>query len=482
MLQAEASKSLSCFVEFMTPDEPPAPHHDWMAEKLEKLMRREIMRAAFSMPPGHAKTKFCSRFFPAFYLGNNPSHRWFQGGHSQQFCENEFGKPTRDIIMDPKYQLVFPGVTVNARSSAAGNWKLDQRRGGYVTKGVGQKTAGYRGHIGCGDDLIGSKEDADSALIREKTFKWLWADFRTRLLPRSPMFMVATRWHPDDPIGRIEQYNKEGKGIPWEIYNLTGLIETEEEAAVDPMGRDVGESLWGDFYDVPTMLELKATLPSRDWWALYKGKPRNEEGNVVKRSWFQRYDDLPERGVTSGNMRALRRITISVDTANKTTERSNHTVATVWFEDMGRRHYLAHVMRAKLEYNAMVAAVERLAADWNASAILIEDKGNGTTFLQNRQGLAPCPLIAIDVKADSKEFRFDGVTPMFEAGTVFFPRMAPWLDAYEEELLAFPTGSEDDQVDSTSQYLSWAGVRKRAGGTKKMKGLGARSGRVHAHA
>ena len=69
------------------------------------------------------------------------------------------------------------------------------------------------------------------------------------------------------------------------------------------------------------------------------------------------------------------------------------------------------------------------------------------------------------------EFRFDKVTPMFEAGQVWLPNRALWLPDYEKELIAFPNGKHDDQVDSTGQYLDWCKQKTRRG-TKKMTGSG----------
>ena len=43
----------------------------------------------------------------------------------------------------------------------------------------------------------------------------------------------------------------------------------------------------------------------------------------------------------------------------------------------------------------------------------------------------------------------------FEAGLVLFPKGAPFLPELEAELLTFPQGKTDDQVDSVSQALSY---------------------------
>jgi hypothetical protein len=43
---------------------------------------------------------------------------------------------------------------------------------------------------------------------------------------------------------------------------------------------------------------------------------------------------------------------------------------------------------------------------------------------------------------------------------VYLPKQADWLDSFLLELLAFPNGRHDDQVDSVSQFLKWAMTRR----------------------
>jgi predicted phage terminase large subunit-like protein len=162
---------------------------------------------------------------------------------------------------------------------------------------------------------------------------------------------------------------------------------------------------------------------------------------------------------------------VSADTAMKDGQRNDFTAIGVWIEDFFQNHYLAHVTRDKLEFNDMVKAVENIATVWGATAILMEDKGSGTQFIQTRSDKAPCPVIAISTNNNSKEFRLDGVSPMFEGGKVWIPEASEggWHPDYESELLGFPNAKYDDQVDMTSQYLTWA-REKKAHGNKKLEG------------
>lgn len=455
-----APKDLTAFAEFINPEEPPAFHHAWMCERLMDIERGDILRMMLSMPPGHAKSTYASRMFPAWYMGRNPTHRYIQAGHTQNFCENEFGKKTKAIVDSEKFRQVFPEIYLSADSKAAGYWSLAGFGGSYLTRGVGQGIAGFRAHCAGVDDPFATREDAESQLIRNKVYDWFSADFTTRVLPNRPMFIVATRWHTDDLCGRVEEMNNEGRGLPWYVINLPAFAEDEDDA----LGRAEGEPLWPDFYTEKELNNLQETLPARDWNSLYRGKPMDTIGGIISSETFNRYRVLPEQSLR-------KRTTLSVDSAQKDNERADFTALTVWIEDGEGNHYLKHVIRKRVEFNELIRLVEATARVHNVDAILVEDKGSGTQYIQTRAGKAPAPIVSINIANQSKQFRFDAVTPLIEAGQVFLPLRASWLALYEAELIAFPSGKYADQVDSTSQYLDWARTKVKRG-VVRLEGMG----------
>ncbi len=204
------------------------------------------------------------------------------------------------------------------------------------------------------------------------------------------------------------------------------------------------------------------------------GEPVDEDGGVVKGTWFQRYDKIPEHEKDpNGNIVKMgyKRTILSVDSAEKAQARNDYSVVTVWRQTLDNKHYLVDVKRKRVEFADLVQMIEQTARTWGADAILVEDRGSGTQYIQARgkTGLAPAPVIDIQVSNVGKEFRLDGVSPMFQAGEVFLPHRANWLADYEAEIMQFPNAKHDDQVDSTSQYLNWA--RKGAKrGTRKLVG------------
>ena len=492
-----ARESYHDFYEFMERENEyiMSPHQRLIGDLLMASASKEVMRFMLSLPPGHCKSTHSSHYFPAWWFGKiGTKQRFLQAGHSQDFVAKEIGAKVRQIIQSEDYSKVFPDVHIKHDMRAMDYWALTNNRGKYVGKGAGQGISGFRGNYGMVDDPYKSRKDAESPTIRDGVFKWYSDDFSTRLLPGSPLGIIMTRWHSDDLCGRItdreeaearaeaekvektftdqlienlEEQQGSRKKYRFEIINLPAICEDED----DPLGRAIGEPLWEELFTLDALENLKADMTPSSWNSLYQGTPMDVSGGAVESGWFQRYDRAPSRGdAEKGLKNEVRRCVVSVDAANTAKQRSDFTVITVWYEDFQKRHYLIDVIRKQMEFTEMSSEIARACKRYNADALLVEAKGNGLAYLQlKKDGGAPAPLIPIEVGTSTKVFRFDEVTPMIEAGAVFLPNKAIWLADYEKELVAFPNGKNDDQVDSTSQYLKWARQKGRRG-TKKLGG------------
>lgn len=411
---------------------------------------------------------YASKFFPSWYMGNNPSHKIIGAGHTQSFVENEFSKKIRDIIDSDRYRKVFPSVRLKADSAAVKQW-MNTAGGSYLARGVKTGISGFRGNMAVFDDPYASRKDAESPTVTKDVYDWFMSDLLNRLLPGAPLFVVATRWNNRDLMATIDDLNKNTKGLPWEVINLPA-----EATLNDPLGRSPGEWLWPDFYTEEEMLIKKETLPTRDWNSLFQGKPVSEGDGMLALAWIHRYKKLPKDAVNDEGKiirKEVRRTVMSIDTAYKEDQRHDPTCITVWLEDVYGNHYLKDVIVKRVDFNGLVKLINAACKKHRPNAILMEDKGAGTSYIQLKGNRGPAPIIPINVGGKSKEFRFDAVTPMFEAGEVLLPERATWLTDFETELLDFPNAPHDDQVDATSQYLSWARPKRR-GGMKKLTGIG----------
>ena len=259
--------------------------------------------------------------------------------------------------------------------------------------------------------------------------------------------IIMQRLHEDDLVGHV--LKQEG----WDLVSFPAIAEADEEHRVDtPIGRRrfvrrAGEALQPDRELLATLEQVRATLGAYNFAGQYQQTPAPAGGGMVKEAWFQRYE--PASLPTSFDQ-----IIQSWDTANKPTELADYSVCTTWGVK-GPRFYLLNVFRKKLAYPDLKRAVVEQRALFDRSVILIEDKASGTQLIQEliEGGLSMVTRCKPD---GDKIMRLHAQTATIENGFVHLPREACWLGDYVHELIIFPAGRFDDQVDSTSQALAWA--------------------------
>ncbi len=472
-LRLMAQHDLTAYHEYMNPDEFPAPHHIWLCDKLMKVESGLIKTFFLSAPPGSAKSSYGSRSFVQWSMGRNPNWKVLMGGYNQTFSDNEFSKPNRDALLSEKFREIFPDVFVSETDRAMDSWKLDGTRGKYYSRGANAGVAGVRANLTNLDDPIGKAETAKSPTERDKLWRWMTTDILPRRLPNNRLVIIATRWMSDDIIGRLEALYKENPTAligPVEIINLPA-----QAGENDPLGRQPGEWLWeknsdgSPHYTAQHYETLRLTMPAGDWSALYMGIPLDLHGDFVSEDQFQRYDTYPQN--IAGQPNQIAKTVVSVDTAQTANERSDFTAITVWRKGVDNIHYLVYAERVKQRMELVIPLLNRIASNWSANYFLIENAGFGSQIIQNYQGKMVCPIVEFSPHSrSSKAFGFEAAVPYIMTGLCKFPKMAPWLADFINELVAF-TGDDDahdDYVDSFSQYILHMNKQKR-GGTKKLK-------------
>ena len=470
-LCAMAPHDLSAYHEFMNPHEPPAEHHYFMCDHLMAVERGEIATLIMAFPPGAAKSTYASRTFAQWTMGRNPDWRVLSVGHSQKFAEDEFSKPNRGAIASPNYAAVFPDVMLNPMEKGASFWRLDQWRGSYACRGALAGTAGLRARIVLGDDLFKNAADAMSEVVRSNIWRWFTADVMSRRLPNAPLVLVNTLWHSEDVPNRLRTLNEENPAaLPQPFVFINVPAEAKED---DPIGRQPGEWLWcidqqdDGFYTINDYVTKRATLPPSMWSALYLGEPLDKMGDFISEDQFQTYDKPPIN--KPGHTIQWTQTIMSIDCAQKGDQRSDYTAILIFRKGVDGTHYLVNVWRGKETLEKIVRTISKLMRHWQVNSAIIEDSGMGVQLLQNYQGKLPAPLIPYTPAGKgAKDFRFDASTPWIISGKVLFPKDAPWKTALVNEFVAFPNGSNDDQVDAFSMYCDTQ-IVTRSGGTKSLK-------------
>jgi predicted phage terminase large subunit-like protein len=265
-----------------------------------------------------------------------------------------------------------------------------------------------------------------------------------------------TRWHEDDLVARLLA-SEPGR---WEVVNLPAMAEED-----DPLGRLEGEALWPGRYSRTDLEMIKVTVGSREWLALYQGRPSPQAGTIFVRGNWQEYS-LPPTEMA----RNMEVIIQSWDCTFKDTKGSDYVAAGVWGKK-GADYYLLDRVNDRMDFPATIRAIRALTAKWpQARGKLIEDKANGPAVIATLKHEIP-GLIAVDPQG-GKIARANAIAPYHEAGNIHLPKPAhaPWVHDYIEHHATFPYGKYDDDVDQTTQavfYLSNKGTSHVSTGSQR---------------
>jgi len=446
----------------------PAPHLLLIADKLLALERGEIKRLAISMPPRAGKSELISKYFPGWWLGRNPTHRAVLTSYGHTLTKR-WARESRDIF-DEKAEDVFGFTT--SRAAMATDWPVfdavDKRTGGGLFAcGRGGSLTGRGANILICDDLLKDSTEANSAVVRDSAWEWFTSVALTRLEPGGCCIVLATRWHHDDPIGRIEEMNaQEDCGEPWTILNLPAICDSED----DHLGRKVGEALWPERFDVVELEKTRQAVGSKVWNALYQGKPTPDGGALFKRDHFRYWDHSGDHAIHDGESHDLKnaRWFGVADLAVSTKRRSDYSAFGV-FAATKRALYVVDVRRGRLEAQAILDVMHDLVETYELSALFVEQAPSSTQLCQLARGQG-IPIKGIKADKD-KVTRALPATALYENHRIFHLRGAPWLHALEGELLRFPNAKHDDQADVISYGVRVYMATLRGGQGRGSRGL-----------
>lgn len=413
----------------------PARHHRLMGAALQDVAAGRCDRLMLLLPPGSAKSTYASDLYPPWFLTQQPRLNVIAASHTAGLAE-QFGRRARERVSEHASVL---GMGLAGTGTAAGDWRTDSG-GTYYAVGVGGSVTGRRADLALVDDPIASREDAESEKIRNKTWDWFTADLLTRLKPGGRVVLVQTRWHPDDPAGRLLA----SEGDKWRVLRLPAIAEDED----DPLGREIGDALWPEWEDAAALQDKRDRVGEREWASLFQQRPRVLGGGLFKIAQIGAVPALP----AGGQMVRAWDLAATKDTG---TRDPDWTVGLL-LGKVQDRFVVADVVRlrggpAEVE-QAIVATAQR---DGRAVRIgLPQDPGQAgkaqIAYLTSK-------LLGWTVEASpetgKKETRAGPIAAQSNVGNLTMVE-ANWNRAFIDELRDFPAGSKDDQVDALSRAFS----------------------------
>jgi predicted phage terminase large subunit-like protein len=433
------------FVHDMWPGFINGAHHKIMAKKFQEIADGTCKRLIINMPPRHTKSEFASYLLPAWYLGRYPDRKIIQCSNTAELAVG-FGRKVRNLVGSEAYSKVFTDVSLKSDSKAAGRWGTNAN-GDYFAIGVGGTVTGKGADLLIIDDPHSEQEAAIAATnpeIYDKTYEWYSSGPRQRLQPGGAIVVVMTRWSKRDLTGRILQSSIERDGDEWEVISFPAILPSDKP-------------LWPAFWPLKELLALKEELPVGKWNAQYQQSPTSEEGALVKRDWWQKWegDKAPP----------CEFIIQSWDTAFTKNERSDYSACTTWgvfYKDEDKKDpniILLDAYKERLEFPELKEQALLMYREWEPDACIVEAKAAGSPliFELRRMGIPVSEFTP--TRGNDKIARLNSVTDLFASGKVWAPGTR-WADEVIEQMASFPNSDHDDLVDSSTQAL----IRFRKGG------------------
>ena len=408
--------------------------HKYLCDTLQDFVERETDNAfdilIVSTPPQVGKSTTITESLPSWYLGRHPTHRVIEISYSEDFAK-KFGRRNRQKIKDFGAEIFNIHIANSPDTNT--EFELDNGRGGMISRGVFSGVTGNPANLMIIDDPVKTQEEADSESQREGVWEEWLASFRSRLAPKAKVIVIMTRWHEDDLAGRLIENEADVT-----VVNLP--LEAESD---DPLGRAVGDALCPEIGKDNKWLEsfkkvYTTEKGSRAWNALYQGHPTGLEGNLIKREWWQYYDELPE----------IAEWVMSVDAAFKDGEDNDFVAIQVWGKTEANI-YLVDAVKKHLNLPDTMREITRLRNMYpQCKTTLIEDKANGSAIINIMRKMMT-GIIAVEPKG-GKMSRVNAIIGAIESGNVWLPRKKLFTGDFVESCAAFPNGKHDDDVDAMS--------------------------------
>jgi predicted phage terminase large subunit-like protein len=416
----------------------PTWHIEAIAYVLEQVRLGKIRRLIINVQPRSLKSIMTSVAWPAYILGHDPTKRIVAISYGSDLAIT-FSNLFRQVLNAPWYQRLYPGTRISRIKNT--EFEVTTTQNGYrLATSIEGALTGRGGDIFIIDDPL-KPIDALSDSKREAVNKW----YRDTLVTRpddqqnGPIVIVAQRLHPDDLTGMLLRTSNDCV-----LLNLPAIAEQEETIQIGANKyhvRHVGEVLHPEREPRWVLDRIRSEVGPDIFAAQYQQAPYPPGGNMIKRDWVRRYNQLPVGGS----------VIQSLDTASKEGGQNDWSVCTTWLL-YDNKYYLIDVLRGRFDYPTLKAQAISLARLHKPDTILIEDAGVGTALVRELQN-AGFSVIPVKPEHD-KKIRMSIQSTKFQSGRVYWPNEAPWLPDLEAEVFTFPNARHDDQVDSISQALA----------------------------
>lgn len=416
-----------------------AKHLAFINAELMKIFSKPNGKLILNMPPRHGKSEFISKYLPAWYLCRFPSKRVILTSYETSFAVS-WGRKVRNIINETGDDF---GIGIDKSKKSVSEFIIENYGGSLNCIGAGGAITGKGADLIIIDDPVKNDEEANSPTMRDNIWEWFRSTVFTRLEPGGHIVLIMTRWHHDDLCGRIinsDEYKS------WRHINLPAIAKED-----DILKRTAGAALWSNRYNIHRLGKIRNTIGSHWFEALYQQNPTPSEGSIFHRKNFRYFTMDKDKYIlydqeSSVYLSKRYPVYCCVDLAATKSEMSDYTAIITFTMTKNNEILILDIIRERFDSSEHLQLITNHYYKWKPNLIGIESVQYQISLVKSLSAKG-IPVKKLSATKD-KVSRALSIAAKSELGEIYFLKDAHWLTEFEKELLEFPAGKHDDQVDA----------------------------------
>jgi phage terminase large subunit-like protein len=415
------------------------PYVELLTGHLDAVATGKRQRLVVSLPPRHLKTFLASTCLPAWILAHRPSAKILILSYGQELA-TDIVYAIREILRSDWFKRLFKTRIAKYRLPDL----ITTANGCVRSVSIEGSVTGFGAEFIIVDDAVEIK-NCDNEKQLQRVNELFDSEIKTRLNnpKKGAIVIVAHRLAEEDLPGHVL---KEGG---WKNVRLPLIAPQRRTYKIDGVvvwERQKGELLRPDAFTARDVERLRSTKRP-GFETLQQQNPGERDRLHIKAEHFGVFNPAMVPSDTP--------VVLSIDPGQKGGPTNSFSVVQVWVPHAHPGgHLLLDSWRDQARYPDFRSVTWFVIRRYRPSVILVEGTGQGPALISDirpQRGMRIVPI----TPGEDKEGRLRRHRIAIRRGIVALPEGAPWVPVFIDEVVQFPYGPFDDQVDAMTQFLDF---------------------------
>lgn len=423
-----------------------APFHKELCQFIEEERHKKKL---VLIPRGHLKSTLVTIGYSVQQIEKNPNIRILILNATWQLAVDFLTEIKRHLKQNNRLKELYGDVlAVEAPEWAQDRITLHRKdtniKGPTVwASGIDANLTGSHPDLIIMDDVVSrnntqTREQVDKVILGYK-------DALDLLEPGGQLIVIGTRWTESDFYSWILDSENNIK----KDFNI--MIKKSYEGNLDT-GENF-QALWVDKFNRKELFTRKQQKGIYEFSAQYQNDPVPAEDADFKREWFRYYDIEEYRNVRMNSY-------MTIDPAISLKKEADFSAIGVYGVDQFANIFVKDLMRGHWKPSQLIDAIFMMWELWHPNGIILETIAYQKSLsyaLQDemRTRNRHLPIIEQNYHDKSKDIRIRGLQPLYMNKKVYHRKELKLTPFFEEELLTFPRGRNDDMIDTFAMALDF---------------------------